>query len=305
MSTIHFCLLCHTEGSREDFEVGLPAMLELRDRVERQTGKRLDLTWALGTYHFENPEEHRQSVFGEHGEVFKKLLQRGDEIGLHPHGVPDENNVMRVDRFISADTAGLREAGFPQPSTFVGGTWSFYPSTLQVIEREGYRVDSTVAAGRLEQGGVIIYDYPATELLHPVWRGPYRMATDNVVQAGSSGVIEVPASGHVVEFERGKDEELVWPFFERYITERFRMRWERRDERQVDVFEVFWHPFEAVVRSPSICVNVPMLERLEEFLADIGTWEGVSFSTVSEAAADWSHRAEYPTGPRIRDSHPS
>jgi hypothetical protein len=27
MSTIHFCLLCHTEGSANDFEVGLPAML--------------------------------------------------------------------------------------------------------------------------------------------------------------------------------------------------------------------------------------------------------------------------------------
>lgn len=292
MSTIHFCLLCHTEGSAEDFEVGLPAMLELRDRVEKQTGRKLNLTWALGTYHLKNPGKRRPSVFEEYGETFKKLLQRGDEIGLHPHGVPDENNVMRVDPFISADTAALRAAGFPQPCTFVGGTWSFYPSTLQAIEREGYRVDSTVAGGRQEQGGVIIYEYPPTELLHPVWRGPYRMAKDNVVQAGDSRVIEVPASGHAVEFERGKDEELVWPFFERYITERFRMRWERRDERQVDAFEVFWHPFEAVVKSPSIHVNTPMLERLEEFLVDIGTWEGVQFSTVYEAASDWSRRAE-------------
>jgi hypothetical protein len=29
MSTVHFSLLCHTEGSTEDFEIGLPAMLEL------------------------------------------------------------------------------------------------------------------------------------------------------------------------------------------------------------------------------------------------------------------------------------
>jgi hypothetical protein len=292
VSTIHFCLLCHTEGSGEDFEVGLPAMLELRDRVEGRTGRRLNLTWALGTYHFRDPERCRPSVFEEYGETFKQLLRRGDEIGLHPHGVPDENNVMRVDRFISADTAALRAAGFPQPSTFVGGTWSFYPSTLMAIEREGYRVDSTVAGGRQEQGGVIIYDYPPTELLHPVWRGPYRMAKDNVVKAGDSGIIEVPASGHAIEFERGRDEELVWPFFEHHITERFKMRWERRDERQVDVFEVFWHPFEAVVKSPSIRPNLPMLGRLEEFLGDIGRWDGVLFSTVSEAAADWSRRAE-------------
>jgi hypothetical protein len=267
-------------------------MLELRDRVERQTGRQLNMTWALGTYHFKDPEKHKPSVFEEYGEIFKNLLQRGDEIGLHPHGVPDENNVMKVDPFISADTEALREAGFPQPSTFVAGWWSFYPSTLQIIEREGYCVDSSVAGGRQEQEGVIMYDYPPTELLHPVWRGPYRMAADNVVQVGDSGVIEVPISGHMIELEREEDEELVWPFFEHYITERFKMRWGRREESQVDVFEVFWHPFEAVVKSPSIRVNAPMLERLEEFLADIGTWEGVLFSTVCEAAMDWSHSAE-------------
>jgi hypothetical protein len=168
--------------------------------------------------------------------------------------------------------------------------WSFYPSTLQIIEREGFSVDSSVAGGRQEEDGVIMYDYPPTELLHPVWRKPYRMATDNVVQAGDSDVIEVPISGHMVEFERGRDEELVWPFFEYHITERFKMRWEQKEENQVDIFEVFWHPFEAIVKSPSARINTPVLARLEEFLTDVGTWEGVSFSTVYDAAMDWDHR---------------
>jgi len=90
MAMIHFCLLCHTEGSTEDFEIGLPAMLELRDRVERQTGRKFNMTWALGTYHYKDPEKHKPSVFEEYGEIFKNLLRRGDEIGLHPHEVPNE-----------------------------------------------------------------------------------------------------------------------------------------------------------------------------------------------------------------------
>jgi hypothetical protein len=135
-------------------------MLELRDRVERQTGRKFNMTWALGTYHYKDPEKHKPSVFEEYGEIFKNLLRRGDEIGLHPHEVPNENNVMQVDPFISADTVALQAAGFPQPSTIVVGTWSFYPSTLQVIEGEGYWVDSSVAGGRQVQNSIIIYDYP-------------------------------------------------------------------------------------------------------------------------------------------------
>jgi hypothetical protein len=106
------------------------------------------------------------------------------------------------------------------------------------------------------------------------------------------GVIEVPISGHATEFGRGEGEELVWQFFEYHITKCFKMRWERREESLVDVFEVFWHPFEAVVKSPSTRVNMPMLERLEKFLVDIGTWEGGLFSTVYEAAMDWRQRTE-------------
>lgn len=292
MSTIHFCLLCHTEGTADDFTIGLPAMLKLRERVERQTGRKVPFTWTLGTYHFNDPEKNQLSVFDEYGEIFKELLERGDEIGLHPHGIPDENCVMKIDPFISADTKALQDAGFPKPNTIVVGTWSLYPSTVQIIEQEVYHVDSSVAGGKQVQDGIVIYEYPPDDTLHAVWRRPYRIARDNVLRSGDSGVIEVPISVHVTEFGRGEEEELVWEFFEHYITKRFKMRWERREEIPVDVFEVFWHPSEAIENWPSRNLNTPMLERFEKFLLQISTWEGVQFSTVYDAAMDWNHRTE-------------
>jgi len=289
---IHFCLLCHTEGTADDLEIGLPAMLALRERVERQTGKKFPLTWTLGTYHFKDPEKHQPAVFEEHGEIFKKLLKRGDEIGLHPHGIPDANNVMRVDPFISGDTEALMDAGFPKPNTIVVGTWSLYPSTVQIIEQEGYRVDSSAAGGKLVQDGIVIYEYPPDDVLHPVWRRPYRISRENVLRSGDSEVIEIPASGHLIEFGRGEDEELVWEFFEHHITKRFKMRWEQRKALAVDVFEVFWHPFEVLENRSSATLNTPLLARFEKFLLEISTWEGVQFSTVYDAAMDWNCSVE-------------
>jgi|GEM_PF-6361652 len=292
MAMIHVCLLCHTEGSIKDFEVGLPALLNLRDEVERGTGRKLPMTWVLGTYHRKIGGNNRPAVFEEFGITFKNLLRRGDEIGLHPHGIIDEDRKMTVDPFVGTDTRALLEAGFPEPRTFVAGTWSFYPSTLELIEQEGYRVDSSVAGGKLVQDGITIYEYPPDDVLHPVWRRPYRIHRDNVMRSGNSGVIEVPASGHLLEFAKGEDEELVWEFFEHHIVKRFKMRWEKRQEVAVDIFEIFWHPCELIMNRTSGKLNTPILERFREFLLEIITREGVSFSTVYDAAMDWKCKAE-------------
>jgi hypothetical protein len=265
-------------------------MLALRERVEKKTGRKFPLTWMLGTYHFKNPEIQQPSVFDEHREMFKKLLKRGDEIGLHPHGIPDENNVMRIDPFINGDTKALIRSGFPKPDTIVVGTWSFYPGTLKIIEQEGFSVDSSVAGGKQVQNGIVIYEYPPDDELHPVWRRPYRMSGENVMRSGDSGVIEIPASGHLLEFTKGEEEELVWEFFQYHIIKRFKMRWEQRKEQPVDVFEVFWHPFEVIENRSSGTLNTQILERFEKFLLEISNWEDVEFSTVYNAAMDWSSK---------------
>ena len=287
MACIHFCLLCHTEGPADAITRGVAAMLALREKVERQTGKRLPVTWTLGTYHNRDPERKHPAVFETHEKLFKKLHERGDEIGLHPHGIPDQNNIMKVDPFIRGDTQALIAAGFPRPKTIVVGTWSLYPSTLRIIEQAGYCVDSSVAGGKLVQNGVVIYDYPVDYTLHPIWRRPYRPARDNVMRAGNSAVVEIPASGHLLEFAKGEDEELVWEFFEHHISKRFKLRWQHRHEQAVDVFEVFWHPFEVLDSRSYGKSNGPLLRRFEEFLSSISTWEGVVFSTLYDAAMDW------------------
>ena len=83
MSHIHVCLICHTEGFSNSFVVSVPAMLRIRKEVEQATGKRVGLTWALGTFHATS----QPPVFDEYQNLLLGLLARGDEIGLHPHGV--------------------------------------------------------------------------------------------------------------------------------------------------------------------------------------------------------------------------
>ena len=284
MSRLHVCLICHTEGRPTHFEVGVPAMLRIRDEVEQATGKRCVLTWALGTFH----ESGQRAIFDEYRELFLGLLARGDEIGLHPHGVVQDGR-WTVDPFIVEDTQRLCAAGFPRPKTFVAGVWAFYPSTLAILESQGYQVDASVVAGATRQrkeddDGNVLYDYPPSEAYpDPALAVPYRLARDCAVRRGDSSIIEVPVVGHLEDLRPGGSHGAAT---------RFGPRRDRLASVGTDIHEIFWHPWELLQGYESRDEEPHTIRALREFLVGVGSDPEVCISSVYEAAMDWVQNAE-------------
>ena len=281
MSRLHVCFVCHTEGLPNSFAVGVPTMLRIREEVEQATGKPVKLTWALGTFHTTG----QTPIFDEYRDMFLGLLARGDEIGLHPHGIV-QNGRWDVDPFIAEDTERLRAAGFPDPRTFVAGMWSFYSSTLAILEDSGYEVDASVVAGptrqRLVDGdGNVIYDYPPSEAIveGDPFMVPYRLSRESVVRRGTSSVIEVPVSGQV---------EDIRPGGEMVTITRYETRRKNLDSDSVEIHEIFWHPWELLEDFGSTNVELHTEKTLKEFLLRIAPDPDVHTSTVYEAAMDWA-----------------
>jgi hypothetical protein len=280
MSRIHLCLICHTEGLPNSFEAGVPAMNRIREEVEQKAGKPVRLTWALGTFH----NTAQPPVFHEYRDLFLGMEARGDEIGLHPHGVVIDGR-WDIDPFIEDDTRGLREAGFPFPKTFVAGVWAFYPGTLAILEKLGYEVDASVVAGPTRQRAAddkenVYYDYPPSEALadsEPVFV-PYRLSRESVVAPGHSTVIEVPVSGHLEEFRPGGGDTTI---------NRYEVRRQRLEKTGLEVHEIFWHPWELLKDFGSAEVEPDTVNKLRDFLLRIAADPVVEFSTVRRAATDW------------------
>ncbi len=281
MPKIHVCFICHTEGLANSYQAGVPAMLRLRDEVEQAAGKPFPLTWALATFHAFD----QKPIFEEYRDTFLRLLDRGDEMALHPHGVVKDKK-WDVDPFIAEDTRRLCAAGFPQPKTIAVGTWSFYPGTLAIIEKLGYAVDASVVAGptrqRLEdENGNVYYDFPPSEAIVPgeAFMVPYRLSRESVVRRGSSSVIEVPVCGHVEGMRSGPQDITV---------SRFDLQRKRLASTGIEVFEVFWHPWELLGDFLSTNIEQQTVKNLKEFLLRIAPDPAVQFSTVYQAAMDWA-----------------
>ena len=281
MSKLHVCLICHTEGDANAFEVGVPAMLRIREEVEQTTGKSCTLTWALGTFHATN----QQPVFDEYRSLFLDLAARGDEIGLHPHGVV-ENRRWTVDPFVAEDARRLCAAGFARPKTFVAGVWAFYPSTLAILEKQGFQVDASVVAGPTRQrkeddNGYVLYDYPPSEALADAYpfAVPYRLSRDSVVRRGDSTIIEVPVSTGITELAP-KDGKSI-------VVERYNLQRERVSTSRMEVFEFFYHPYELLSSYDSRDEDPRMIGLLTQFLVEAGSNAAVRLSSVYDAAMDW------------------
>jgi hypothetical protein len=281
MSRIHVCFICHTEGFPNSFEVGVPTMLRIRDEVEQSTGKPVRLTWALGTFRATG----QPPIFDEYRDLFLGLLERGDEIGLHPHGIV-RNGRWDVDPFIVEDTEALCAAGFPSPRTFVAGVWAFYPSTLAILEERGYGVDASVVAGltrqrQVDNDGNVLYDYPPSEAIvdSDPFFVPYRLSRESVVRPGLSNIIEVPVAGHLEDMRPSGDATAII---------QYNKRRERLASTGLEVHEIFWHPWELLEDFGSRNVEPHTEKTLKEFLLRVAPDTAVHFSTVYEAAMDWA-----------------
>ena len=210
------------------------------------------------------------------------------------HAPTEELSTGLQDRLIAADAKLLADLGFPRPITYTAGDFVTSAGFVSHLEAAGFKVDCSVYTleGAMDRFGVW-GDYTARQDLRP-----FHPSYDDLCAEGASSIIELPVSGHLPEFG-GWEYGHLPP-----IAERIHGRYNGLDEG-VDVFQIFWHPFEIVtlngkdneslhacgVRSEQvggrIGVNQGVLGPLEEFLIEFGQQPDVEIANAAYAAKCW------------------
>lgn len=174
-------------------------------------------------------------------DLVRACFERGHQLGTHgwAHGSLEEDEDFRIAsyeqqrRWIRQATdavekaAGVRPVVFRAPNLWIGET------TLQVLEEEGYRCDSSVPSLRFDMGlGRVHY---AKYFWAP--RDPYRPSRRNLNHIGDSSVLEVPPSSCLFPMNLAMLRTLGFRRFQRMIE------WIGRRSRHL-VF--YCHPSEFV-----------------------------------------------------------
>ena len=132
MGTFLVTLICHAElGVPGDdpgvtqatvFQEWIPRFTRLLDQIERDTGRRIPVTWCCCANHSRAFIDSGKVLCAQHfPDQWQALRDRGDEIGLHSHPPDGEgfDGCWSQDRFIEEDVEHGR-GGF----IAVGGTAS-------------------------------------------------------------------------------------------------------------------------------------------------------------------------------------
>ena len=143
------------------------------------------------------------AVDGRSADTIRRLIERGTcEIGAHHHvwetppcdleearGLPYALQIPldRFERQVVALRDAVAAASGAAPATYRSGRYGFHHSHTAVLERAGYRVDTSVHPMFYEthKGGPDFVDAPLT---------PYFLSYESAVLPGRSSLLEVPIS---------------------------------------------------------------------------------------------------------------
>jgi hypothetical protein len=283
-------LVCHCEpiwwdeaGTAGALPLALDSMRATLEDVGAETGKPTPTTLCLTFDHSKPSSQTARSRL----KPLTEWLDRGHEIGVHTCLAYDQvgHEAAALERFIAHDAQALIKLGFPPPRSWVGGYFYTTAGTVGALESAGFTVDCSVSPydGALYHAntGKLYADY--LDLDEP---RPYRAARGAITRRGTSRVIELPVSGYLPELAWPDDPKIRLPRARTSLRDRFKARWETR--RQVDVFHVFWHPFELVRRQQGRVVpNGQLIDAVRAFLIDALNRPGVEMATAASAAQDW------------------
>jgi len=204
-------LICHAEHgvprdapdvTAEDvFTEWVPRFTAMIDTVERDTGRRVPVTWCCGAYHDKQSLESGKVLCAEHfPDQWKAFVDRGDEIGLHTHppqagGDPLEG-CWSQDLWVTEDMERMVEFGFDPPKTYVPAMMLWRDELAATLIGLGFEASSTVTAlpGKY-LAWVELFDYlgiPIRKCLLSTHREnaypfrPYRLSKAGMAQSGCS-----------------------------------------------------------------------------------------------------------------------
>ncbi|UCG44307.1 MAG: hypothetical protein JSU73_06815 [candidate division WOR-3 bacterium] len=288
MGAVHIVNVVHTEpdwwdGGLAGIDVGLPALLERFGDIEQKAGARIPVTWCLFFNNdYRSPEAGRRfsDVVSVRADFFHSRLELDDEVGIHTHAL----DPRRQHLYFQDNAQRLAEAGFPYPRTHAPGWFYLDGNVFRALERAGIETDAglLVGAGRVVGRqplvkGILLQDATGRERSDPSAFRPYHPAPDCISRPGSSAVVEVPvflSSSGVAEDPEGH-------------VGAIRNQWLHRDEVEVEVVQLFWHPWELVEQGPGGGVNRAVVDGLAEVMSAVVGWDDVVFSTVHDAVTRW------------------
>jgi len=278
MQEFHLVLVCHTEmdfnGSWSLYESVQPRIEEMIARVADAVGKKPKITYCA-TGEFLGDPCRLDDAF--------RFIQQGHEIGIHSHllgshRVPwhsgrgryalhlDQKGVLNQDLMAGALRQIAIALGLPPPASHVSGYFTFQETTISILEKAGFSVDCSLLPGEEKNTFHATDDFILCDTGRRKQPYPYRPASNDPLADGHSSIIELPVSGCLGD-GNGK---------EHCADVRRRME----SDREIDVFQMFWHHFEFADREWS----QGSVADAEEFLVECARMKQVIFSTASEAA---------------------
>ena len=306
MRRLYITLVSHCEKvwwdpGYDSLRIAVRAMLDLQRRVA--DGIRRPVTSTFCSFVDHPTSTTFVADAAQAPDVLREVLSSGNEVGLHVHAPTQELHTELQDRLISPDAELLTKLGLPQPKTYTPGDFVTSPQIVRYLEAAGFVVDCSVYTlqGSMDRFGVLV-DYTKRQDLRP-----YHPDRNDLCAEGDSFIIEIPVSGHLTEFG-GPEYDGLPP-----IEDRIRARYEKLGEG-VDVFQLFWHPFEIVSRGKqdapvpacstkaadgreNIVVDHHILGALERFLlSSAAENEDVEIASAISAAQCWEayHRSPRP-----------
>ena len=268
------------------------AMLTLQAWLEHRLGRVVTSTFCTFVDHLSSGEVVVDAA--EVPDVVQRVLDGGGELGLHVHAPTASLASGAQDQFIAEDARRIAKLGFPSPTAYAAGDFVTSRGTISALEEADIQVDCSVYAleGPLERFGLHI-DYRRPNLM------PYRVSREDLCSEGSSRVIELPVSGWLPEFHSRAFAQM--PLIQQRILDRYAAL-----EDGVDVFQVFWHPFEIVtldgkdndalrdagIRAGQgqgqIGVNEAVMSAVRDFLGGFAEKPGVEIAHAGAAVTAWS-----------------
>ena len=327
-------MLCHAERGSDpseraaEWSVWVPRFLDLLDSIEKETGKRVSLTWCCcANYAREYAEAGTILVAQECPEVWRRIQDRGDEVGLHIHFDPEIPGPSQLHPgtvglmhefqhlFLEESVSRMVDFGFPQPKTYTPGNQVWRKEWAQHLLEHGFEVDSTIMAlpskylgwtNLLEQ----VFSADITNYL--LWHHrpesypfrPYRTHPDDLAQEGNSELVELPVIGWITcdiypedaYFNNSPPFDTIVPLEEltpqTWISFRF-------GQFEQDYQKPFPGLFERWRRRNETAVDIwptffhprelhdSNLKRLGSFIRTLLEWDDVAFVMASSAVTDW------------------
>ncbi|MFV0431733.1 MAG: polysaccharide deacetylase family protein [Alphaproteobacteria bacterium] len=167
-----FNLLSPAYMSRGEFgaEIGAPRLLELFKKYGITT------TWFI--------PGHTMDTFPE---ICKRVLDQGHEIGCHGyvHENPTNASYEEETKVMAMALQSFENLGAPKPVSYRSPYWDFSPNTMNILEKNGFKYDSSLMGNDL----------------HPYHPRPVTTHSDKANEFGPpSEVIELPVSWFLDDF---------------------------------------------------------------------------------------------------------